>query len=245
MQPGPGAARRRGWGGDDAPGRGRLGERALSGTLSERRPAAGERRVPQPLWAAPPPRPGFLGDETRQRLPRRRQQEGGGHGAHLPPQHGHVQPPPPAGHQLHSGGRAPAGGPAPLAVRLAAASLRRRLFLCGGRDSRAAPPSGRDFQEGAGWGFPFLFLAEEPLGLPPVAGEHQAGETQRGGTAAALWGAVRRGWGGEAPSPGQWQRGRSQPECDSGPQPPPPPAPPSPPGPITERQERGHPWGLR
>lgn len=215
---------------------------------------AGGRRVPQPLWAAPPLRPAFPGDETRQRLPRRRrQQEGGGHGAHLPPRHGYVQPSPAPGHQLHPGGRAPPSGPAPPAVRVTS-GLRRRFLHGGGRAPGASSPSGHDFQEGAGGGFPLrsLLLAEEPLGLSAVPSEHQAREAQRagGGRAAAaaapspLWGALRGCRGREAPRPGEQQRGRNRPECDSGPQPSPPPAPASPPRPVTEWQRRGRPWEL-
>lgn len=243
MQPGRGR-RGRGAGGGDAPAR-RLPGRRGSRPLSRRGPAgwrAGGRRVPQPLWAAPPLRPAFPGDETRQRLPRRRQ-EGGGHGADVPPRHGDVQPPPAPGHQLRPGGRAPRGGPAPPAVRVT--SGRRRRFLHGGgRAPGASAPAGRDFQEGAGGGFPLrALLAEEPLGLPAVPGEHQAREAQRAGGGAAvaapspLRGAFRGSGRGETPWPGQ--RRRNRPERDPGPQPSSPPAPASPPRPAADRQRRG------
>lgn len=203
-----------------------------------------------------PPREEY---ETGQRLPgrrRRRLLQEGGDGAHLPPQHGHVQPPPAARHQLHPPGRAPP------ALRADACLGRLVFFLvvfllifllllyrddCNGRrpPRPASPPSGHDFQEGAGGGLPSqrlllgLFLAEEPLGLLPVPGQHQAREAQRPGGRGAppspppLRGPVWNSWGGAPPNPWrqcccQWRSGRGQPERHPGPQPFPPLASPSP-----------------
>lgn len=127
-------------------------------------------------------------------------------------------------------------------------SGRRRRFLHGGgRAPGASAPAGRDFQEGAGGGFLLrALLAEEPLGLFAVPGEHQAREAQRaggGGAAAAaaapspLWGAFRGSGRGETPRPGQ--RRRNRPERDPGPQPSSPPAPASPQRPAADWQRRG------